>query len=91
MTVRIAESKDEMDWLKFGFSDVDILNSFTGNKKFEPNIQGVSPVVYLDELGAINKRLLATYGNYLTKEDLDTVLAPENMIKPVKLDIKPLK
>lgn len=71
MTVRIAESKDEMDWLKFGFSDVDILNSFTGNKKFEPNIQGVSPVVYLDELGAINKRLLATYGNYLTKEDLE--------------------
>lgn len=27
----------------------------------------------------------------LTKEDLDTILAPENMIKPVKLDIKPRK
>ncbi|MBO4966290.1 MAG: aspartate ammonia-lyase [Muribaculaceae bacterium] len=27
----------------------------------------------------------------LTKEDLDTILLPENMIKPVKLDIKPLK
>ena len=27
----------------------------------------------------------------LSKEDLDTILAPENMIKPVKLDIKPLK
>lgn len=27
----------------------------------------------------------------LTKEDLDTILAPENMIKPVKLNIKPLK
>ena len=27
----------------------------------------------------------------LTKKDLDTILAPENMIKPVKLDIKPLK
>jgi aspartate ammonia-lyase len=25
----------------------------------------------------------------LTKEELDTILAPENMIKPVKLDIKP--
>ena len=25
----------------------------------------------------------------LTKEDLDTILAPENMIKPVKLNIKP--
>ena len=27
----------------------------------------------------------------LSKEDLDTILAPENMIKPVKLDITPLK
>ena len=27
----------------------------------------------------------------LTQEDLDKVLAPENMIQPVRLDIKPLK
>lgn len=27
----------------------------------------------------------------LTQKNLDTILAPENMIKPVKLDIKPLK
>lgn len=27
----------------------------------------------------------------LSKKDLDTILAPENMIKPVKLDIKPKK
>jgi len=27
----------------------------------------------------------------LSKEELDTILAPENMIKPVKLDIKPRK
>ena len=27
----------------------------------------------------------------LSKEDLDTILSPANMIKPVKLDIKPLK
>ena len=27
----------------------------------------------------------------LSKEDLDTILAPENMIRPVKLDIKPKK
>jgi aspartate ammonia-lyase len=25
----------------------------------------------------------------LTKEELDTILSPENMIKPVKLNIKP--
>ena len=27
----------------------------------------------------------------LSKEQLDTILSPENMIRPVKLDIKPLK
>lgn len=27
----------------------------------------------------------------LSKEDLDTILSPENMIQPVKLDIKPKK
>ena len=27
----------------------------------------------------------------LTQEELDTILSPENMIKPVKLDIKPRK
>ena len=27
--------------------------------------------------------------NILSKEDLDTILKPENMIKPVKLDIHP--
>jgi aspartate ammonia-lyase len=27
----------------------------------------------------------------LSKEDLDTILLPENMIEPVKLDIKPKK
>ena len=27
----------------------------------------------------------------LSKEELDTILAPENMIRPVKLDIKPRK
>ena len=27
----------------------------------------------------------------LSKEDLDTILKPENMIEPVKLDIKPKK
>ena len=27
----------------------------------------------------------------LSKEDLDTILKPENMVEPVKLDIKPKK
>lgn len=71
MTVRIAESSDELDWLKFGFSDVDIMNAFCGLKKFEPYVKGVSPVTYLNELGVINKRLIASYCNFLSDADLE--------------------
>lgn len=71
MTLRLAESQEEIDWLKYGFSDADVLNGFCGQNKFEPYIQGVSPVVYLDGLNVVNKKLLASYGNYLTKEDLE--------------------
>ncbi len=70
-TIRISESKDETDWVKYGFSDSDILGAFCGNKKFEPAITGVSPVVYLMNLGVLNKQTIATYGNYLTESDLE--------------------
>ena len=36
----------------------------------------------------VYKRQVLDHG-ILTKEELDTILSPENMIKPVKLDIKP--
>jgi cytosine/adenosine deaminase-related metal-dependent hydrolase len=71
LTTRIAEGPDEIDWLKHGFSDIDILNTFTGNKKFEPFIKGVSPVTYLNELGIINKKMIAVYLNYATDDDLE--------------------
>ncbi len=71
MTIRLGESKDEVDWVKYGFSDSDVLNAFCGNKKFEPYIQGVSPVVYLKGMNVLNKQTIATYGNYLTEEDLE--------------------
>ena len=43
-------------------------------------------------LGDVYKRQvyeLVLEHNILSKEDLDTILKPENMIKPVKLDIHP--
>ncbi len=73
MTIRLAESKDEMDWVKYGFSDSDILNAFCGNKKFEPHIQGVTPVTYLKDMGVLNKQTIATYGNFLTDDDLEVL------------------
>ncbi len=77
MTMRISESQDELDWVKFGFSDVDLINIFTGIHKFEPFMKGVSPVNYLSELGAVNKKLLASYCNFATDEDLETMFDNE--------------
>ena len=70
MTLRIGESQEEMDWLRHGFSDVDVLNAYTGLSKFEPYIQGVSPVEYLLGLGVINKRLIASHCEFLSEDDL---------------------
>ena len=70
MTIRLGESQEEMNWLKHGFSDVDLLNEFTGHKKMEPLVQELSPVEYLSELGAISKQLIISYGNYLSDSDL---------------------
>ena len=74
MTIRLAESTEEMDWLKHGFSDIDLLNEFTGNKKFEPIMENLTPVQYLKELGVLSKQLIISYGNYLSESDLAILL-----------------
>ena len=71
MTIRLGESKDELDWLNHGFSDIDLLNEFTGHKKFEPAVTGLSPAKYLEEMGILSKQLLISYGNYLSDSDLE--------------------
>ena len=75
MTIRLAESKEEMDWLTHGFSDVDLLNEFTNHKKFEPIETGLSPVQYLEKIGALSKQLIISYGNYLSVPDLELLNA----------------
>ena len=71
MTIRLAESKEEMDWLRQGFSEVDFLNEFTGQNKMEPAFVNLSPVRYLEELGLLSKQLIVSYGNYLDELDLE--------------------
>ncbi|MBR5304624.1 MAG: amidohydrolase family protein [Candidatus Gastranaerophilales bacterium] len=75
MTIRLAESKEEMDWLKHGFSDVDLLNEFTNHKKFEPAEIGLTPAQYLEQLGVLSKQLIISYGNYLPVSDLELLNA----------------
>lgn len=71
MTIRISESQEEKDWLKYGFSDIDLLNEFCGNKKFEPIFKGATSTQYLAQMNVLNKRLIASYGNYLNDDDLE--------------------
>jgi aspartate ammonia-lyase len=63
-------------------------------------VTALNPVIGYKNSTKIAKEALATGRSVydlvlehgiLSKEDLDTILLPENMIKPVKLDIKPLK
>lgn len=63
-------------------------------------VTALNPVIGYKNSTKIAKEALATGESVydlvlkhgiLTKEQLDTILSPENMIRPVKLDIKPLK
>jgi aspartate ammonia-lyase len=61
-------------------------------------VTALNPIIGYKNSTKIAKKALETGGSVydlvieegiLTKEELDTILAPENMIRPVKLDIKP--
>ncbi len=78
MTIRLGESQEEMDWLKHGFSDADLLNEFSGNKKFTPAFENLTPAQYLKEMNVLSKQLIVSYGNYLSDSDLN--LLRENKV-----------
>ncbi len=71
MLIRIAESQEEMDWLKFGFSDIDMLHMYLGMRKLTPYKRGISPVSYLMDMGVLSKKVLVANANYLTKEEFE--------------------
>ena len=65
---RFAESKDEMEWLEHGFSDIDLLHKFMGMRKITPYAKGLTPVQYLDNLKVLTKKVLVANANYDTSE-----------------------
>ena len=69
MLIRIAESQEEMDWLKHGFSDIDMLHMYLGMRKLNPYRQNISPVQYLTDLNVLSKKVLVANANYLSKEE----------------------
>ncbi len=65
---RFAESKDEMEWLEHGFSDVDLLHKYMGMRKITPYTRELSPVQYLNNLKVLTKKVLVANANYDNSE-----------------------
>ena len=73
---------------------INQLKIVAGNANVEFFEKGtINPVKIAKEAMATGKGVydLVLEHDILSKEDLDTILAPENMVEPVKLDIKPKK
>lgn len=73
LMTRFAESQDEIEWINFGFSDVDLLHKFMGFRKITPYITNVSPVAYLDNLKVLSKKVIAANANFAEENDLRTL------------------
>ena len=69
---RFAESKDEMEWLEHGFSDIDLLHKFMGMRKITPYQKELTPVQYLDNLKVLTKKVLVANANY-DEDDLSNL------------------
>ena len=65
---RFAESKDEMEWLEHGFSDIDLLHKYMGMRKITPYAKELTPVQYLDNLKVLTKKVLVANANYDNSE-----------------------
>ena len=68
MMTRFAESKDEIEWLEHGFSDIDLLHKFMGMHKISTYANVISPVEYLDRLKVLTKKVLVANANYDVSE-----------------------
>lgn len=70
MMTRFAESKDEMEWLEIGFSDIDLLHKFMGFRKITPYQKDISPVDYLNNLKVLTRKVIVANANYIDEKEL---------------------
>lgn len=71
LMTRFAESKDEIEWLEYGFSDIDLLHKFMGLRKVTPYEKALNPVDYLNNLKVLTKKVITANANYLTDEEIE--------------------
>ncbi|MCI1274264.1 MAG: amidohydrolase family protein [Clostridiaceae bacterium] len=70
LLTRFAESKDELEWLEHGFSDIDLLHKYMGMNKITPYDNDIDAVDYLANLKVLSKKVITANANYLTEEEL---------------------
>ncbi len=73
LMTRFAESKDEIEWLEHGFSDIDLLHKFMGLRKISPYSKDLNPVEYLDNLKVLTHKVLTANANYLSESELEAL------------------
>lgn len=69
----LGECQDELDWLKYGHSDVDLFHKFIGFQNMKPDKTGLTPVEYLQEFDAMRDNFIAVHVNQLYDEELETL------------------
>jgi aspartate ammonia-lyase len=79
--IRVNESRCEKE-VRSSIGVVTALNPFIGYK----NSTRIAEIAMKTDKGVYD---IALENGILTKKDLDTILAPKNMIQPVNLTIKP--
>ena len=77
MLIHFAESQEELDWLEYGFSDIDMLHKFFGLRKLSPYQKELSPVQYLEKLDVLSKKVILANANMLSLEDLNELKRTE--------------
>ena len=67
----LAESKEEIDWVKHGATKLEEITNFTKTNPLKPDKQYKNPVEYLLELGMLNDRLITAHLNQLDDKALE--------------------
>ena len=70
LMTRLAEAKDENEWMEHGFSDIDILHKFMGLRKNTPYQTGIDAVTYLDDLKVLTNKVIVANCNFLGAEEI---------------------
>ena len=69
LMTELAESKDELEWVEYGKSNLDYLNNFIGYKKIK-YLPKLSIIEYLDNLKVLSGNFIFQNGNYLKEDEL---------------------